>query len=533
MISPQVKAPSVSGGLHRIPVKRSRSSEGLSPIAESTRAAQPALPAKPVESSSKHDSREASPATQSPRPLRKRIQMLEAKETAVGVAAGSKSTKEKKDTETKQKKKTVSPLQKDTQTKQKKITPSPSQKDAQSKQKLASPVREVSPVPSPGETEKVQGSPKSRQRGLLRLFDRSRSKSPSPTPSSDDEPKETPKTKRTKRKVAESPKGHEQAHAHVGSTHPLSVTKQSPAAPASRLESPMKETEQKSTSETQKAEEDPHQVSESVADIVKRLDPHKASAEPTEKHKKKEKVKKKGKDKEKAKQEGARESREKETDTKGSRFLSFFKGKKSYDVAKASSSRSAASSATSSSPKLKKRTKSEKEQVQSLSEKPPVSLQQRIQRLRELGVGNLETDGPDIMSLEEVIALETSSGITLDEEEEEEEGEVEEVRGRSVSPGYSEEGVESQSSHSRSTSPVYSGGEDPRRSESRTSHTSAGATCRDSRSMSPVEGGDEREPSPEGEEKAQMERTVSVVETVRQLEPLSAADSVSSSRTVR
>jgi hypothetical protein len=47
-----------------------------------------------------------------------------------------------------------------------------------------------------------------------------------------------------------------------------------------------------------------------------------------------------------------------------------------------------------------------------------------------------------------------------------------------------------------------------------------------------VEGGDEREPSPEGEEKAQMERTVSVVETVRQLEPLSAADSVLSMKQI-
>ena len=523
--SPRVKASTISGGLRRTPLKRSQSSEGLSAIAESTQATEPAAPAKPVESSSKQ-SREASPATQSPRSHRKKFQLLEAKETAVGVPVSRKSTKERKDTEIKQNKKSASPVQKDMETKQVKSSSSPIQKDRSTKTKLttpaASPICEVSPMPSSGETEKVQGSPKSRQRGLLRLFDRSRSKSPSPTPSSDEETKETTKAKRTKRKVAESPKGHEQAHVHVGSTHPLSVTKQSQAIPVSHPKPPTKVSEQKSKSETLKPEDDLQQTTESVADIVKRLDPPKASAESAEKNKKKEKAKKKGKDKEKAKQVVARESREKEADTKSSRFLSFFKAKKSYDVAKAST-RTTASSVTSSSPKLKKKTKSEKEHVQSLSENPPVSLQQRIQRLKELGVGNLDIDGPDIISLEEVIALEASSGIAVNEKE----AAVEEVRSRSVSPGYSEEGVESQSSHSRSTSPVYSGGEESVRSESRTSHASAGATCRDSRGTSPVEEEDERDRSPEGEEKVQVERKVSVVETVRQLEPLSVVNSVS------
>ena len=408
-----------------------------------------------------------SPAKHSPGSLRKKIQMLEAKETRK-VPVRNKLKVDVKEVERRG------------ETKQKKSA--------------ASHGREVSPTPLSGsEAEKIQKSPRSQKRGLLQLFDRSKSKSPSPTPSGEEQTKETEmKTRKGKGNIKESDNSHE--HPHVGSTHPLSVTKQAQENASSHPESPKKDEER-----TQKTDDDHQHAPESVADIVKRLDPQKASAVPTEK-KKKEKTKttkREGRIKERDKQhpkDSAKESQEREGETKSSRFLSFFRSKKGYDVSKASSDALLSSTAApSSSPKLKKKRKiSEKEQVQSLSERPPLSVQHRIQRLKELGVGMIETDSPDI-SLEELRALEISSGITIEEKS------MEEMRSRSVSPGYSDEGLESESSRSRSTSPVYSGADEPR-AQSRTSQASAEV----SRGTSPAEG-DGREGTIEGEKKIAVE----------------------------
>ena len=517
----------MSGSFGRLASQRSHSSEGLSAIAESTTATESAPPAEPVDQSAsrQHDAREQSPAKQSPGSLRKRIQMLEAKEAQEVGTPKEKGRKEK----------------------EKKEVGKPHKKEA------ASNSREVSPKPST--SAGPQKPPDSPKRGLFRFkFDRSRSKSPSPSPSR--EVKEMEKKGRSWKKgeteanLKEGKEGtyvhHEQVHTKP--THPLrSVAKQpeasvsqSPPKPSQAEHS--KEEDQKGDKEAQKGEDEPQFAVESVADIVKRLDPQQeASAEPGGK-KKKDKAKKPKKEgkkadrvKTKAKEKhgsksAAKETREKDEAAKSSRFLSFFKSKKSYDVAKAGSTSSSAT-ASSSSPKLKKKKskKGEKEELQHLAEKPQLSVQRRIQRLQELGVGVLATDspnGPDI-SLEELEALEASSGIRLDEEEV-----VEEVRSRSVSPGFSDEGSESVSSRSRSMSPVCSGAEEER-PQSRASHGSSGYGAR-SRSTSPIveeekqsleEKEEEEEGGEEGEgisgEDRKFQRKTSVVETVRKLEPLS------------
>ena len=487
-----VKAASVSGGFSAN--KRSRSTEGLSAIAESTPAAV-ASPAKQADPSLERGSREASPASQSPTSLRKRIEMLEAKEGGRHGSGRPKSTSRSK--------------QKEVGIKPKKITVSPAP-EASAK---------------PGETVNLATSPKSRQKGIFRLFERSKSKSPSPTPSSDDEIENTEKGKPKVKKVAESPvKSHEETHPKP-TTHPLTVTKQAQAHP----ESPKKEVQQL---DKHSVENDQHQAVASVADIVKRLDPQQLSTEqPTGKKKKKEKKKKEIKTKEKQHLKGSTlESQERESESKSGRIRSFFRSKKGYDVAKASSPTGKNSSSPKS--KKKKKSKSEREQVHQLAQKPPLSLQERIQRLKELGVGNMETDtdSPDmILSLEELNDLEAHSGLLLNENKEEED--VKE-RNRSVSPGYSEEGLVTDSSRSRSTTPVYSSGAEEQRPQSRSSHfSSVAATCGSIRGVSPMEWKDE---SPSGEEEDSLagevyrgERKPSVVETVQQLEPLSAAYSVS------
>ena len=519
----------MSGSFGRLASQRSHSSEGLSAIAESTTATESAPPAEPVDQSAsrQHNAREQSPAKQSPGSLRKRIQMLEAKEAQEVGTPKEKGRKEK----------------------EKKEVGKPHKKEA------ASNSREVSPKPSTGAGP--QKPPDSPKRGLFRFkFDRSRSKSPSPSPSREEKVKEMEKKGRSWKKgeteanLKEGKEGtyvhHEQVHTKP--THPLrSVAKQpeasvsqSPPKPSQAEHS--KEEDQKGGKEAQKGEDEPQFAVESVADIVKRLDPQQeASAEPGGK-KKKDKAKKPKKEgkkadrvKTKAKEKhgsksAAKETREKDEAAKSSRFLSFFKSKKSYDVAKAGSTSSSAT-ASSSSPKLKKKKskKGEKEELQHLAEKPQLSVQRRIQRLQELGVGVLATDspnGPDI-SLEELEALEASSGIRLDEEEV-----VEEVRSRSVSPGFSDEGSESVSSRSRSMSPVYSGAEEER-PQSRASHGSSGYGAR-SRGTSPIveeekqsleEKEEEEEGGEEGEgisgEDRKFQRKTSVVETVRKLEPLS------------
>ena len=474
MFIPLVKAASICGFGH-LAHKRSRSSEGLNAIAESTEAgARSASPARP--------SREASPARKSPKSLRKRVEVLEAKESA------------------------------------RKVAPSDHKKETDTKRTTPSPIRDVSVSPRPG--EETSELPKGRQRGILRLFDRSRSKSPSPTPSSEDSEKEVERSQKGKKKkvAAESPKIHDQTH--FRSTHPLSVAKQAETSTPLHPEACSRKDDKTVTEQT--VEEHPP---ESVADIVKRLDPQQLNTEASGNTKQKEKTKEERKSRGKEKQHPSREeSKEKGSESKSSRLRSFFKSKKSYDVSKASSQ----TTKTSSSPKLKKKkARSERELVQRLSENPPLSLQHRIERLKELGVG-MDTDGSEmVLSLEELRELEARSGILLGEEKDEEEG-VGDAHSRSVSPEYS---VESRSSYSRSVSPVDSGSRD-QRSQSRAS--TGAATWGSSRGVSPIEG-DWREGMPSGEEDdvlkeeetVQVEPTASVIETVRQLEPLSAARSVS------
>lgn len=496
--APLVKAASVSGGLSHFSKKRSRSSEGLSAIAEATEIIRPASPAQGPLSS-----REVSPTTQSLKPLRRRIEMLEAKESSgVAPASTQKSKPGKKESNAHHKKNTAS-----------------------------SPLHEEPQPRSEGEVEKVPASPKSRQKGVFKLFDRSKSKSPSPTPSSEDHKELEKKDKGRIKTVTETPKSHDPAP--LGPKHPLSITKQSKTP--STTAKPESSSKEKKDNVVVKTEENQLQeeVTESVADIVKRLNPQQPSPEPSGKKKAKEKVKKEEKIKDKEKKQlknSPQESQGKENESKGSRLRSLFKSKKSYDVAKAGSQ----TTAVSSSPKLKKKKKikAEKEEVQKLAEKPPLSLQERIQRLKDLGVG-AETDGAElVLTLEQLRDLEVSSGVILEGEEERVDAAVD-MHSRSVSPEYSEKGVESVSSCSRSTSPVHSGVEETR-SQSRVSHISTdAATYGSSRGVSPMVG-DWGAGVPSGEEdalmdddKVEVERKLSVVETVRQLEPLSASCSVS------
>ena len=606
--APLRKAASVSSGFSSN--KRSRSSEGLSAIAESTLATESAFPAEPVESIQKHDSREASPAKQSPGGLRKRIEMLEAKEKMevhVPSRKSSKAERKTKGSESSQRERTTTsnscgPLSggerertpespkskqrgsrklfsggkrektpespkselrgsqkllsegererkpespKSKQRGSRKLFPggkrektpespkselrgsqkllsegerektpeSPKSKHRGSR-KLSGGKREKTPespkselrgsqkLLSGGEREKTPESPKSRPRGLLRLFDQSKSKSKSSTLDIKDEMKK-----------AESPtersKGDKQTHlpVHEPSTHALKEAQPSTSHSGSPKE--------RSISETQQAEKGHQHTPESVADIVKRLDTQETSAGNTTGKKKEKKTKKGGKVKEKEKQHSKeRGGQQKESETKSSRLLSFFRSKKSYDVAKASSAAASSPTAThhSSSPELKKSKKSEREHVQSLSKQ--VSVQDRIRRLKELGVG--DTDSPD-MSLEQLRALEISSGILVEEEKA-----VEEIRSRSASPGYSDEGVESETSHS--ISPVYSDVDEPR-SQSRTSHTSAGLASSAAEEDGHEVLSDVEEMDPGDEDVQPEQHSVSVVETVRQLEfasPVSA-----------
>ena len=536
------KAASVTGGF-----KRSRSSEGLSSIAESTPPAKAAAPVKQTESLlEKGGSREALPARQSsPTSLRKRIEMLEAKEGGKRQLKSSSKTKQK-ETDTKRKRETVSPVAEA-------IVPG--------KKRTVSPGPEVSVSPKPG---KMPGSPKSRQKGIFRFFsERSKSKSPSPTPSSDDDDDdETESAERGRPRAAESPTKSYGETKLLTAAHPLSVAKQ---AGGSHKDLPAKEVKSLNKTERQSAGDDESEATASVADIVKRLDPQQPSTEQTTVAKKKKGKSKKDtrmKQKEKQLLKGSTEEgrEKKEGEGKSGRIRLFFRSKKSYDVAKASSGTNNKSS--SPKPKKKKKSKSEREHVHQLAKKPPLSLQDRIQRLKELGV---ETDSPDmVLTLDELNELEAQSGLLLreegagdataavlvvGEEKEEEEGEEEEevdYRGRSVSPGYSEEGlVSSDSVRSRSTSPVVyssaSGGTEEARSGSRGSHhSSVAATCGGSeRGVSPMVWRDASSPSG-GEEEAtreedavvadedRVERRPSVIETVRQLEPLSATCSVSS-----
>ena len=518
----------MSGEFSQLGTKRSRSSENLSAIAELTPVRKVASPSTQTGSAAGQGSREVSPTPKSPSSIKKMFRARE--KAAIGSQKPPKTVKqeskkpEKKESEVKPKKKSVSPK--------------PSRQE---------------PV------ERVPESPKSKQKGFQRFFERSRSKSPSPTPSSDDEAE---KTKHTRVKVVvESAKKSEDAQ-HRPTEHPLSVAKQAKASAASQPEPRSTEAPQRNKNETGRTVDTVQETAgtESVADIVKRLNPQQPAIEqPAEKSKKKDKAKKedkkeKMKEKEKQQPKGSRteSKKEKEGASKGRSFLSILKPKKSYDVNKASSR-----SKKSSSPKLKKKKKleSEKDKVQQLSEKPPLSLQQRIKRLEELGVGKADTDGLElVVSLEELRDLELSRG--LDDPEGTCEGEETRVYVRSTSPaGQSEDGLESEESNrSRSSTPVYSSGTDEVRPGSRVSRASSGAATyggTSSRGVSPAEG-EWRLESPSGGEEASeeeltrevdvpmgdaegpaedgefvMERTQSVVDTVRQLEPLSAAYSVS------
>ena len=580
--APLRKAASVSSGFSS--KKRSRSSEGLSAIAESTPATESAFPAEPVASIQKHDSHEASPAKQSPGGLRKRIEMLEAKEKMeVPAHKSSKAERKTKASESSQRERTTTsnscgPLSggerertpespKSKQRGSRKLfsggkrekTPESPKSELRGSQKLLSEgererkpespkskqrgsrklfsggkrektpespkselrgsqkllsggEREKTPespkseqrgsqkLLSRGEREKTPESPKSRPRGLLRLFDQSKSKSKSSTLDIKDEMKK-----------AESPtersKGDKQTHlpVHEPSTHALKQAQPSTSHSGSPKE--------RSISETQQAEKGHQHTPESVADIVKRLDTQETSAGNTTGKKKEKKTKKGEKVKEKEKQHSKeRAGQQRESETKSSRLLSFFRSKKSYDVTKASSAAASSPTAThhSSSPELKKSKKSEREHVQSLSKQ--VSVQDRIRRLKELGVG--DTDSPD-MSLEQLRALEISSGILVEEEKA-----VEEIRSRSASPGYSDEGVESETSHS--ISPVYSDVDEPR-TQSRTSHTSAGLASSAAEEDGHEVLSDVEEMDPGDEDVQPEQHSVSVVETVRQLEPLFAS----------
>ena len=518
-----VKAASVSGGFSAN--KRSRSSEGLSAIAESTPAAV-ASPAKHADSSLERESHGASPASQRPTSLRKRIEILEAKEGRRHGSGRPKSTSrsEQKEASIKPNNKSVSPAPASPEKPEETVKLASS--SPKSKQKGKN--KTVSQVPASPEKQEetvklaAASSPKSKR--IFRLFERSKSKSPSPTPSSDDEIENTEKRKPKVTKITESKtKSHEETQPKT-TKHPLTVAKQAQTHSVSPKKQDQKLDERS-------VENDQNQAVASVADIVKRLDPQQPSTEqPTGKKKKKEKTKKEIKTNEKQYLKGSTsQSQEGDSESKSGRFRSFFRSKKSYDVAKASSP----TGKTSLSPKAKKKrkSKSEREQVHQLAQKPPLSLQERIQRLKELGVGNMETDtdSPDmILSLEELNDLEARSGLLLNEKEQVKE------RSRSVSPGYSEEGLVTDSSRSRSTTPVYSSSAEEQRPQSRSSHLSSAATCGSVRGVSPMEWKDGSHSGEEVQEEDSLagqeyrgERKTSVVETVQQLEPLSAACSVS------
>ncbi|CAI8055970.1 [F-actin]-monooxygenase mical1 [Geodia barretti] len=501
-----VKAATVSEGLGPFCGKRSRSSEDLIAISEMTLAKNTA--SSSTKSEKEHASQVASPAEKNAASTQEKIKMFKARE------ASQCSQKPPLKTE-----------------KQKK-TPPMEETPVSSKQSSAKETATNTPE-----------SPKSKQKGFRRLL-RSKSKSPSPTLSSEDEAKEE-STKQVKAKrVAGSPKKQEDAHPRP-SGHPLGVAKQ---AKTGHPESPSTEAKQKTKNEAKRAEEEnqPETAAASVADIVKRLDPHRPTTkQPSEEKKKKEKGKKERKPKEKEKKKSNEESKEKKDDGKSGGRLSFFKSKKSYDVSKATSQPSKKSSA---SPELKKKKKlnSEKQAVQQVAVHS-LHLQQRIERLKELGVGRAETDGPGlVLSLEELRDLELSHGLIPVERGDGEGGE--EARGgRSKSPaGQSEDGLESEESNrSRSSTPVCSSAGEEKRPRSRASNASTGAATygTSSRGVSPIQGDwrvgatsgeeDGSEKDPAGEEMVveegefTMERTPSVVETIRQLEPLSAAYSVS------
>ena len=508
--APQLKkAASVCGEFSRLGNKRSRSSEDLAAISEMT------PPVKKIVTPSTTGAathREVSPEPKSPASLK---MMFRAREKAY--LSRQKPPKSPK-------------------------SPKSEEIEAKPKKKAASPKHSAR-----GKTGKSPPeSPKSKQKGFQRFFERS--KSPSPTPSSEDEERGAEKVKQTRMKRSvEGPRKHEEK----SSGHPLSVAKQAKASSASQPQPQSTEAVQSSKNEAKTTVlEEP--ATASVADIVKRLNPQQQQPsveQPAEKSKKKEKekkekgkkeAKKEEKEKQPLKASSAAEKTEKEGASKSRRFLSIFKPKKSYNVSKASSR---STKTSSSSPKLKKKKKTdpEREKLQQLSEKPQLSLQQRIKRLEELGVGKLDTDGAElVLSLVELRELELSRGLVPDEDGAEREEREVCVRGKSPA-GQSEDGLESeQSNRSRSSTPLYSSGAEVESSGAATYGTS-------SRGVSPV-GAEWRVGSPSGGEEASgeepgedresvreigedgefvMERTPSVVETVRQLEPLSAAYSVS------
>ena len=513
---PLTKAATVSGGLGRFGGKRSRSSEDLSAISEMTQPRKTESPSRRAKKVSEHGSQEAS-VEENPASLQEKINMFKARE-----GAPASSHKPPRNEKKKKKEKDVQPM-------------------------------ETSSPPKPSMTKegaaKNPESPKSKQKGFRRLL-RSKSKSPSPNLSSEDESKEKENTKQVKvKKVRDSPKKAEDVQPRPAG-HPLSVNKQ---AKTSHPESPSTEAKQKNKNKGKRADDEPlsETATASVANIVKRLNPQQPSTEqPTEKSKKKEKAaKKEGKAKEKEKQQakgGKVERKEKEGEGKSGGRFSFFKSKKSYDVSKASSQPTKKSSA---SPKLKKKKKgnNEKQAVQQVSTQS-MSLQQRMERLRELGVGRTDTDSSElVLSLEELRDLELSRGLILEEEDTQQVKDARETRSKSPA-GQSEDGLESeQSNRSRSSTPVCSSGAEEQRPQSRTSRGSTGAATygTSSRGVSPVQGewrvgttSGEEEGSDEGEQPVDervaeegeftLERTPSVVETVRLLEPLSAAYSVSS-----
>ena len=477
----------MSEGLGQLGKKRSRSSEDLKTIPETTQVKKTASPSRT--SKQEHTSQEASPAEKNPS-LQDKIKMFKDREVP------SPSSRKPPRTDKEKQKEAAKPIETS-------MSPKPTAKEG---------------------ATKTPKSPKSKQKGFRHLM-RSKSKSPSPTLSSEDEAKEKESTTKVK-KVADSPKKHEDTHPRP-TGHPLSVAKQ---AKTGHPESPSTEAKEKNKNEAKRTEDEKQMeaATASVADIVKRLDPHQPSSEPASGKKKKEKGKKeeKSKRKESKDKKGAKEE-------KSGGLLSLFKSKKSYDVSKA----------TSQSAKKSKKASSEKHAVQQISLQS-LPLQERIERLRALGIGRAETDGSElVLSLEELRDLELSHGLIPVEKE------GQGARGeRNKSPaGQSEDGLESEESNrSRSSTPVCSSGAEEARPQSRTSHASTGAATygSSSRGVSPVQGdwrvgaaSGEEEGSEEGrvveEEMVEegvftMERTPSVVDTVRQLEPVSAAYSVSS-----
>ena len=509
----------MSGGLSWFR-QRSRSTEGLNTIAESTPPLESAPPAHLVGPSAQpQETQEQLPASGSPGFLRKHIQAFEAKD------------KNK-------------PAQKE----QKK-------KEGSVKQEKRAAVRSHEVSPKLGTvTGKARPpeSPKSQPRGGFGLFSRLRSRSPSPGPGRGQREEGEKKAEKGREgkgaaegKEKKVPQSQDQVH--VSSTHPLTASKPvESGVPQGRSKSPVAHTqppkegkgqdggEAQRQGEAGEVEQQP--VVESVAEIVKRLDPQPAAAETGgkkgergKKGRKDEKMvqqedKSKKKEKEKKKKHppeaAAKESGEKEEqETAIHKLLSLFKPKKSYDVAKATSSPSAASS----SPKLKKKKKKGEKEVpqKPASEAPPLSVQDRIQRLRDLGVGVSSIDGP-LISLEELEALEAASGIGVEERGEEEEGRDSrrDIRSRSVSP---EELLESESGRSRSASPGQSAGEGER-SQSKTSYHSLEekeVREKEVREGDAGEGGEEgrKEISVEDGDEHQLSRVTSVEETVRKLDP--------------